>query len=244
MLQTYLHILRFESISDTSSSLFLNPWRLSLKDVFPDIHFKSILNVSDIFSPSFTRVLFVRHPFERLASAYKERIATLAKDRIQAEPHYDTIRKMICRRYARFDAIRPALPRGNPCEAFIPPFEHFVRHILMNTETPSKVARMDPHWQPYTDICQVCKFKYNFIGKYETFNDDLTSLLKLLNVSDWNIQKRRGASGHTTRDYQDLFSSLSDDLICRLKHLYSDDFHLFNYRLEDYVNRTTLICSS
>ena len=58
------------------------------------------------------RVLFVRHPFERLASVYKERIATLAKDRIQAEPHYDTIRKMICRRYAWFDAIRPALPRG------------------------------------------------------------------------------------------------------------------------------------
>ena len=198
--------------------------------------------MSDVFSPSFTRALFVRHPFERLASAYKERIATLAKDRIQPEPHYDNIRKTICHRYRRFDSAQSPFMIRNHCEGFIPPFEHFVRYILVNTETPAGVARMDTHWQPYAVVCQVCQFKYNFIGKYETFNDDLSSLLKRLNVSDWNNQKRRGSSGHSTVDYQQLFSSLPDDLICRLKHLYHDDFHLFNYRLEDYVNRTTVTC--
>ena len=186
--------------------------------------------------------MFVRHPFERLASAYKERIATLAKDRIQPEPHYDSVRKMICRRYTRFDSAQYLLSRGSPCENFIPPFQHFVQYILTSTETPNGVAGMDGHWQPYAVVCQACKFKYNFIGKYETFNDDFTSLLKRLDVSAWNNQKRRGASGHTVWDYQKLFSSLPDDLICRLKHLYNDDFQLFNYRVEDYVNRTTLIC--
>jgi chondroitin 4-sulfotransferase 11 len=186
--------------------------------------------------------MFVRHPFERLASAYKERIATLAKDRIQPEPHYDNVRKMICRRYAGFPVGQNPLLRRNACDDFIPSFEHFVQYILINTETPVGIARMDGHWKPYAVVCQVCQFKYNFIGKYETFNDDFASLLKRLNVSDWNNQKRRGASGHTTRDYQQLFSSLPDDLICRLKRLYNDDFRLFNYRVEDYVNRTTLIC--
>lgn len=242
MLETYLHILRFESINGTSSSLYHNPWRLSLKDIFPHIHFKSISNVSNIFSPSFTRAMFVRHPFERLASAYKERIATLGKDRIQPEPHYDSVRKLICRRYAQVDPTQRPFPRGDRCEEFIPSFQQFVQYILTNTETPVGIARMDGHWQPYAVVCQVCKFQYNFIGKYETFDDDFNSLLKRLDVSDWNIQKRRGASGHKTRDYQQLFSSLPDDLICRLKHLYYDDFRLFNYRLEDYVNRTTLIC--
>ncbi len=242
MLQTYLHILQFESINGTSPSLFLNPWRLSLDHIFPDIYFKSISDISQVFSPSFTRALFVRHPFERLASAYKERIATLGKDRIQPEPHYDAVRKMICYRYTRFDSAQYAWSRRSLCEESIPPFEHFVQYILMNAKTPVGVARMDAHWKPYAMICQVCQFKYNFIGKYEKFNDDFTSLLKLLNVSDWNIQHRRGASGYNTWHYQQLFSSLPDSLICRLKHLYNDDFHLFNYRLEDYVNRTTLIC--
>jgi hypothetical protein len=101
---------------------------------------------------------------------------------------------------------------------------------------------MDAHWQPYSVVCQVCKFKYNFIGKYETFNQDLTSLVERLNVSDWNMQKRLGASGYTTSQYQQLFSAVPDGLICRLKNLYKDDFRLFNYRPEEYVHRPNLVC--
>jgi hypothetical protein len=242
LLQTYLHILQFETMNETSPSLFLNPWRLSLHRTFPDIHFKRLANVSQIFSPSFTRFLFVRHPFERLASAYKERIATLAKDRIQPEPFYDTIRERICYRCMGFNYIKRRILGYNPCEGYIPAFKDFVEYVLTNTETPNGIAQMDNHWKPYTIICQVCQFNYNFIGKYETFKNDLNFLLNRLNISDWNNEKRRGTSGHTTWDYRQLFSSLSDDLICRLKHLYRDDFNLFDYRLEDYVDRNALIC--
>ncbi|UJR13108.1 hypothetical protein I4U23_000132 [Adineta vaga] len=239
LIEIYLHLLRFESINNKSPSLFLNPWRFSLKDVFPNVHFTSLTNLSNIFSSQFTRVLFVRHPFERLASAYKERIATLPKDRIQSEPHYDNIRKIICHRYSRLNSIE----RNNDlCTNYIPSFEHFIQYILIGTETTFGISRMDTHWQPYSTVCQVCKFQYNFIGKYETFNEDFHLLLKRLNVTDWNIEKRRGASGHKTKDYQLLYSSLSDNSICQLKRLYNDDFHLFNYRIEDYINRTTLNC--
>ncbi|CAF1062691.1 unnamed protein product [Adineta steineri] len=242
LLQTFLHILRFEKLNETSPSLFFNPWSISVKDVFPGITFRNLLNLSSVFSSSFTRFLFVRHPFERLASAYKERIATLPRDRIEPEPHYDNVRKTICRRLTRFGVNRRLSPRLDPCENSIPTFQHFVEYVLSTGETPAKLNRMDAHWQPYTTICQVCKFKYNFIGKYETFNDDLVSLLKQLNIPDWNIQKRRGASGQTTNYYQQLYSSLPDHIICRLKNLYNDDLNLFNYRIEDYVNRTTLNC--
>ncbi|CAF0876998.1 unnamed protein product [Adineta steineri] len=242
LMQTYLHLLRFESVDNASPSLYFNPWRLNLKHIFHSVDFRSVSNLSDIFSSSFTRAMFVRHPFERLASAYKERIATLEKDRIQPEPYYDDIRKLICRRYTHPNWVRGLLKKVHPCENSIPPFKHFVEFILTNTETSFGIARMDGHWQPYTVVCQVCKFKYNFIGKYETFNHDFNSLLKRLNVSDWNNEKRRGASGHNTWDYQQLFSSLPDNLICRLRRLYNDDFLLFNYRIEDSVNRTTLTC--
>lgn len=225
-------------------SLYLNPWRLSLDRIFPDIQFKSLPNVSTVFSPSFTRALFVRHPFERLASAYKERIATLGKDRIQPEPYYDGIRKVICRRYVAFDQNHYPASSRHPCEDFIPSFEHFIRYILSYAELRDGVNRLDGHWKPYTLVCQVCQFKYNFIGKYETFDDDFGLLLKRLDVPDWNIEKRRGASGHKSSQYRRLYSSLPDDLICKLKKLYKDDFRFFNYHVEDYVNRTTLACLS
>ncbi|CAF1480210.1 unnamed protein product [Adineta ricciae] len=242
LIETYLHILRFETVNDSLPSIFLNPWRFSIKDVFPQVHFTSLKNLSDIFSPSFTRVLFVRHPFERLASAYKERIATLDKDRIESEPYYDNVRKTICRRFSKRNRIQH-LPRPiiDQCLQTIPSFENFVQYILINTETSFGIARMDRHWQPYSTVCQVCKFQYNFIGKYETFDDDFHLLLKRLNVSDWNIKRRRRTSGHKTGDYQQLYSALLDHLICQLKRLYKEDFQLFNYRTEDYVNRIQLI---
>lgn len=244
ILERYLHLLRYESVNKTSSSIYVNPWRLSLDRVLPNIHLRSLTNLSELFSQRFTRALFVRHPFERLASAYQERIATLPKDRIQSEPYYDNIRKVICRRYMSFNQTDYLSFGHHPCEHKIPSFEHFLRYILQNSQIQNGIDRMDAHWKPYSLICQVCQFHYNFIGKYETFNDDLTRFLQRLGISHWNMNKRRGASGQTTWQYKQFYSTLSDQLICQLKHLYQDDFTFFNYHLEDYVNRTTLTCSS
>lgn len=237
-----MHILRYETVKNSSAPMYVNPWRLSLDHLFPNIQFKSLTNTSQIFLPSFTRALFVRHPFERLASAYKERIATLQKDRIQPEPHYDSIRKIICRRYAGFNQASQRFKNRHQCEDYIPSFEQFVRYILPTSKAPTDLIRMDGHWKPYTMMCQVCQLKYNFIGKYETFNDDFSNLLKRLNISDWQVKKRRGASGYTTQQYQQLYSSLPNDLICRLKDIYADDLQLFHYRIEDYINQTSLTC--
>ncbi|UJR11582.1 hypothetical protein I4U23_015762 [Adineta vaga] len=134
-----------------------------------------------------------------------------------------------------------SLPTENSCLRSNPSFEAFIRYILIDSQTSARIAQMNYHWQPYSTLCQVCKFKYNFIGKYETFTKHVTHFLKLFNLSDWNIQARNGASGLTTWDYQKFYLTLPDDLICQLIDLYEDDFRLFNYRVEDYINRPTLM---
>lgn len=182
----------------------------------------------------------LRHPFERLASACKERIATLKQDRIDPEPEYDAIRELICRRGNRRRDRHQTLQNLDACKGGIPSFKQFIRYILPHTRTPGVIARMNYHWQPYSTLCQVCKFKYNFIGKYEMFNDHFADFLKLFNLSDWNIQKRNGVSGLTKWDYQKFYFTLPDELICQLIRLYEDDFRLFNYRFSDYINRTVL----
>lgn len=222
--------------------MYLNPWRLNLDKVFPDIHLESLLNISEVFSSRFTRVLFVRHPFERLASAYKERIAILPKDRIEPEPYYDKIRIFICRRFTLINRYRLSMNKKDPCENHIPSFEHFIKYILSIADSNNGINRLDGHWKPFSLICQVCQFKYNFIGKYETFKNDFQLFLNYFNISEWKSEKRRGASGYTTWQYRQFYSSLSDQLICRLKSLYYYDFYLFNYHLQDYINRTTLTC--
>mgnify|MGYP001108741328 FL=1 len=168
---------------------------------------------------------------------------SLPKDRIQSEPYYDNVRRLICARYSKVTSYQQRLSVRQSCENSIPSFEHFVEYILSLSQTNTNVDRMDAHWKPFSRICQVCLFKYNFILKYETFNDDLRMFLNRLNVSHWNIDKRRGASGHSNQQYKQFYSNLPNQLICRLIKLYYDDFHLFNYRIDDYVNTTALSCS-
>lgn len=243
ILQTYLNLLQYESLDKNSSSIFFNPWRLDIGKLFDEIQFRKVLNLSELYDSSYSRVIFVRHPFERLASAYKERIGTLPKDRIQSEPYYDNVRRLICARYSKVTSYQQRLSVRQSCENSIPSFEHFVEYVLSLSQTNTNVDRMDAHWKPFSRICQVCLFKYNFILKYETFNDDLRMFLNRLNVSHWNIDKRRGASGHSNQQYKQFYSNLPNQLICRLIKLYYDDFHLFNYRIDDYVNTTALSCS-
>ena len=235
----YGNILRYGGINGTSSP-YVNPWRLKFTFSFPYLRLNSFSDLSDLLSPSFTRMIFVRHPFERLASAYKERIATLQQDRIEREPEYDRMREAICRRRMWSRQIRHSLPRKDACAEGVPTFEEFLRYILSGTHTPAGIARMDYHWQPYSVLCQVCRFKYNFVGKYETFNDHFSNFLKLSNLSDWNVQTRIGSSGLNRWDYQKFYTTLSDQLICQLIRLYEQDFRIFKYRADDYVNRTTL----
>ena len=211
------------------------------KKALPYIRPRTLSDPSTIFSTSFTRAIFVRHPLERLASAYSDKIASL-----KAEPFtlYDSLRRAICRRFASsyLTKAQQQTYRMNrmlekqidePCGKIIPTFEHFIEHIMTD------LSQIDVHWQPYSALCDVCKLKYNFIGKYETIDKDLSSLqLKLgLNTSDWNI-KNHFTNGKTKENYKLMYSKLSKDLICNLKDFYQEDLRLFDYRFEDYLSES------
>jgi hypothetical protein len=208
------------------------------KHALPYIRLRSLVDHSTLFKKSYHRVIFVRHPLERLASAYVDKIASL-----KAEPFtlYDSLRRDMCRKYSSAylsvedqNAYRTnrllEKQKNEPCEKVIPTFEHFVDYTLSGT------AQVDVHWHPYSNLCDVCKMKYNFIGKYETIQDDLNYLkYKLdLNFTDWNVDNHF-STGKTKENYRLMYSKLPDNLICNLKHFYSEDAKLFDYRLEDYL---------
>jgi len=221
-----------------SNSIPLDLWAMYQKLALPYIRLRTLSDSSIIFSTSFTRVIFVRHPLERLASAYADKIGS-----IKAEPFslYDSLRRAICRKFSS-SYLTPndqQAYRNNkllqkqanePCEKIIPTFEHFVEYIISDS------SQTDVHWQPYSTLCNVCKLKYNFIGKYETIQEDLNFLqIKLgLNSTDWNADNHF-STGKTKENYKLMYSKLSNSLICNLKDFYKDDFKFFDYRMEDYL---------
>ena len=239
ILQVYLSVFRLVGTRGDDFPSNFSVWEFGLKNNFPYLHLKSLKKSSHLFSTSFLRMIFVRHPLERLASAYSNKIATLRENRRQPDPFYDQIREKICSLYATYNASQRPSPKSTFCRRYIPSFKNFVKYVLYEYATSN---RNDMHWRSYSSLCDVCKFKYNFIGKIETMNTDFPELLNHLNLSDWDARKRRNPSSHNPPYYRTLFLPLEDELICRLKLLYADDFHLFDYRLEDYVDRPGLDC--
>jgi hypothetical protein len=217
------------------------------KTALPYTRLRTLSDPSIVVSASFIRAIFVRHPLERLASAYADKIASL-----KAEPFslYDSLRRQICRKFPSsyltindrkfyYNNNKVEKPMNEPCEKVIPSFEHFIEYIMSNS------AQIDVHWQPYSTLCNACALKYNFIGKYETMQEDLTSLRSKigLNSTDWNVNNHF-STGKSKENYQLMYSKLSNSLICNLKDFYKEDLKLFDYRFEDYlIDHQKIKCS-
>jgi len=217
------------------------------KNIFPFIRLRTLSDPSILFSSEYLRVILVRHPFERLASAYVDKISSLNNQPLST---YDNIRRAICRKYSLFylthaQRVSYNIHKGltkkkdEPCQKIVPTFEHFIEYFLSDS------IRGDVHWKPYSSLCHVCTLKYNFIGKFETIEEDLSRLTTYLGLEskDW-INENYFKSGKTREYYKSMFSNLSQELICCLKYFYKNDFELFNYRIEDYLtNNKTIQCS-
>ncbi|CAF1245796.1 unnamed protein product [Didymodactylos carnosus] len=238
-------------------------WHLHQKKVLPLIKLESIddLHITNFINAA-TKVLFVRHPFNRLASAYYDKIATLRIPPVQDARNiqvslYDDIRRAICRKFAQqylsineltyyhgqYRWVRPQSKINKfdePCRTVIPRFEHFVEYIL----DYHSIGQLDVHWAPYYHLCKVCTLKYNFIGKYETIADDIQLLLKLVGTNSQEWQMKMISSNRSTvikdKVYKKLYETLPEHLICKLQQTYSKDLSLFNYNIEDYVDRAKL----
>ncbi|CAF2394539.1 unnamed protein product [Rotaria sp. Silwood2] len=245
ILESFLsRIMGFNNTNSTRVDL----WSMYQRENLPFIRLRTLLDPFILFSSNFTRVIFVRHPFERLASAYVDKIASLKNEPFSL---YDSYRRAICRKYSsfyltkaqkRFYRIYKRISKKmkEPCGKITPTFEHFIHYFMSDS------LQDDVHWQPYSKLCHVCLFKYNFIGKYETMKEDLQRLKSYLGLESINLNDAKYfTTGKTKEYYKSLYTNLPNELICNLKYFYEDDFKLFDYRLEDYLADQTIIqCSS
>ncbi|KOB67890.1 Chondroitin 4-sulfotransferase, partial [Operophtera brumata] len=109
--------------------------------------------------------LIVRHPLERLASAYNDKI-------VHAWPKsfHDKMGHMIIRKFRK----KSTPDRPAPIERY-PVFEEFVAYVL---EESRQKRSLDMHWTPYTDFCTPCRFAFDIILKFETLDEFVAYVLE------------------------------------------------------------------
>lgn len=189
------------------------------------------------------KFMIVRHPFERIVSAYRDKLENLNIGKEHGIEHFYQKygRKIVAKyrqeghgpppadRYSQ-DKDNPALP---PPKGIEPTFEEFVRYLI-NTDL---VYYADDHWMPYYLHCTPCLVDYDVIAKFETLERDQRYIIqkrkleKKIEVS-WKHLTKGKKTAETVKKY---FATITKEQLLKLYEKYRIDFELFNYSIDDYL---------
>ncbi|XP_042368669.1 carbohydrate sulfotransferase 12-like [Plectropomus leopardus] len=167
----------------------------------------------------YTKFLFVRDPFTRLISAYRDKLLGYN------DFYYKYFGWDILQRYGNM-----ANPPKTKEEAFAsgvrPSFHNFIQYLL---DPQTQKQPFDSHWRHMHHLCNPCTIQYDFIGHQETLQQDTEQLLKMLKLQDDikfpPVYKNVTSSASVSR----WFSTVPLEDRRKLYELYEEDFRLFGY---------------
>jgi hypothetical protein len=164
----------------------------------------------------FTKFIFVRHPFERLVSAYKEKFTG------NNSFYQKAVARGIIRSY-RKNPSALSLQKGH--DLTFPEFVHFIVDEWKGERRP-----LDVHWRPVVDLCLPCVMSFDFIGKFETLNRDVEFLLRKLNESQLiGLFAGQPKAKTTSSLWRQTMKLLSTNQLNELTQMFADDFRIFGY---------------
>ena len=170
---------------------------------------------------TYFKFTFVREPFERILSAYKDKFVyprfPLPKLRLHGRAILSTVRP---------NASKSALDKLDDIT-----FREFIEYLVTKGSNESTPV-MDWHWDNYVNICGMCAVNYDFIGHYETFDQDLADFKEAARLSPQQAKKfdvRANNQSSTASSMLSYYSEIPVKWIDILGRLYRANFEMFGY---------------
>ncbi|XP_078518135.1 carbohydrate sulfotransferase 8-like [Lissotriton helveticus] len=160
---------------------------------------------------SYTKVMFTRHPFERLVSAYRDKFLRNRQNKYYIKTMAELIKSKVSKSKNSTGPVT---------------FLEFVHFIL--DENPKY---SDTHWKPMSSLCDPCNIHYDIIGKFKKLKEDSDQVLRSIGASKdfrypFIIEPSTQTSSNIKKTY---FSNLSTQDVLSLMKKYYMDFMLFDY---------------
>lgn len=198
------------------------------KQVFLQLSLPFILRVTDsdpdirTLAESTVSFSMVRHPFERLTSAYQDKVVDDGQRGIVGFQ----VRDWMHENYGNLS------------------FSNFLRTVLhfgsFQCSSIQNCEEMNVHWRPYISRCAYCDVPYTVIVRSETFDTDVKFLSRLSGVTFPQHQANHTSSGGSTKDLaRKYFSQVSPGLVRRIYNLYEKDFEMFDYSAQEYFEASS-----
>ena len=170
------------------------------------------------------KFVFVREPFERVLSAYKNKFLTQTPSATYFKWKFG--RKIISK--YRNQTVIP-IPANNTGQNVL--FEEFVNYLIDD----GRRIMMNEHWELYHRLCFPCQIDYDFVGHLERIDEDSQFILDSNHLSDEIKVPSREGSRYTLQKtnslMEDFYSKLDPSTISRLYQMYKADFDIFNYTI-------------
>ncbi|XP_035193063.1 carbohydrate sulfotransferase 8 [Oxyura jamaicensis] len=207
--------------------MVLNGLAASTKDIQHNtVHYGNYLKRLDGFDRkgiyhrlnTYTKMLFIREPFEKLVSAFRDKFEH------PNNYYHPVFGKAIISRY-RVNATKEALRTGSGVK-----FKEFIQYLL-DVHRP---VGMDIHWDHVNRLCSPCLIDYDFVGKFESMEEDANFFLHLIGAPQ-NLTFPKFKDRHsneertTTKITQQYFAQLSPSQRQRSYDFYYMDYLMFNY---------------
>ncbi|XP_045119496.1 carbohydrate sulfotransferase 11-like [Portunus trituberculatus] len=168
--------------------------------------------------------IIVREPFQRLLSAYRDKIETIV-------PYYKQLRCQITKKYP-IDTEKLKAGWWEECK---PNFSQFVS-FLIDEEREGRAP--NEHWAPYYKFCSPCVASFDVVLRFESLHNDEMYLLEKVPGLSKVVSPKVIHSSHF--NYSALTSSYFKQLTTRqllgLLKIYLPDFRLFGYTERPYLD--------
>ena len=200
---------------------------------------------------NFVGFIVVRHPFERLVSAFRDK---LERNNLEEPFYYNKFGKPFVKKYRKKaievlgeEYFSEANNYGTPIQvkdnrrpnSDLPSFWEFSQSVIDS-------YKIDDHWRPIVEHCSICNKlslkAYNYILKFEELEKEEDMFLihtgwneKIKSRKKVNVNDHQGLSDEELT--QIYFSGLSKKQIRALYSVYKMDFLLFNYSFK--INELT-----
>ena len=197
------------------------------EEIYNHVNMKCYMNLSvtcDVFffpcTRNYFKFMFVRHPPERVLSAYRNKIEHPLITNPAEQSIWDDVRHIILSSYRM--KFNKKLAKQ---EEIFPSFAEFI-HFLYDSDP----ALMNEHYKPMVELCQPCAVKYDYIGNFATLRRDANNILAYLNINSsffWDRGKHK--SNPTISHVQQYYSKLQAIDFRRLEERFADDIGFYNH---------------
>ena len=166
------------------------------------------------------KFVVVREPFDRLVSAYENKIEPDDDD------HFGNMSKEISLKYRTDKSDFTSRPAT---------FVEFLRLYV------DPAAKVNCHWENFEKLVQPCQYKYDYILKIENIEEEATKLLERLNSKHLYPHGKKHMRSMTERVKRHL-KNVDKNLLFKVFLKIKRDYEMFNYEFPDFLvfNKTSI----